>query len=74
MLLFLLLPPGTDGVVVVAGNPSAEDVVVVPLESPDTGASVVVVATGAAGTGGSVRLKKNIGRYEGEWQAHLEVG
>ena len=62
MLLFLLLPPGTDGVVVVAGNPSAEDVVVVPLESPEAGASVVVVATGAAGTGGSVRLK-NVGRY-----------
>ena len=44
--------------VVVAGSPSAK-VVVVALESPDEGARVVVVATGAAGTGGSVRLGKD---------------
>ena len=56
MLLFLL-PPGISGVVVVVGCPAA--VVVVSLEFPDEGAAVVV-ATGAAGTGGSVRLKQDI--------------
>ena len=38
---------------------AAAAVVVVPLELSGEGAAVVVVATGAAGTGGSVRLGKD---------------
>ena len=62
VLLFLLCnPSGGPGVVVVAGCPPPEDaVVVVSLELPDDGVGVVVVIAGAAGTGGSVRLREGI--------------
>ena len=54
-------PPPEEAVVVVPGCPPPEDaVVVVSLELPDDGAGVVVVIAGAAGTGGSVRLREGI--------------